>query len=53
MKMEEFLDEYISVYSVKYMKIKFKEYFGDWIIIVEINGKVDVVIFFIMVLIIL
>ena len=44
-KMEEFLDEHTSAYSAKYMKTKLKEYFGDRIIIAEINGKADVVTF--------
>ena len=44
-KMEEFLDAHTSAYSAKYMKTKLKEYFGDRIIIAEINGKADVVTF--------
>ena len=44
-KMEEFLDEHTSAYSAKYRKTKLKEYFGDRIIIAEINGKADVVTF--------
>ena len=44
-KMEEFLDEHTSAYSAKYMKTKLKEYFGDRIIIAEINGKAELSLF--------
>lgn len=52
--MQEYLQGFEEqIYSVVYMKVKLKEYFGDKIVVINLYKKVNVVIFYYIVLLII